>query len=119
MIKTFDHRVDATSCTYNSTVTIAEECFAAAAAEKSLNGKVMTNATVSDATKVFGCSFAGSTVTFNTDATKSSCEGGQCICRAVTGWINGKRFDAACYGEPRSELISTHNPTCKSTRNPL
>lgn len=112
MIKTFDHRLDATSCTYNSTVTVEEECFAAAATEKGLNAKVTKNATVSDATKAFGCSVAGSTVTFNTDSTESGCKGGQCICRATTGAINGKRFAPSCFPEPRSELIPTHNPTC-------
>ncbi len=115
MIKTFDHRVEANECTYNSTVTIESECFEAAAADKSLNGKVTKNTTVNDASKPHGCSVStdGSVVTYNTATTKTSCSGaGQCICRAATGWINGKRFDAGCIGEPRSELLKTHNPTC-------
>lgn len=113
MIKTFDHRVEANECTYNSTVTIASECFEAAAADKSL--KVTQNATVTDASMPYGCSVStdGSVVTYNTATTKTSCSGaGQCICRATTGWINGKRFDPGCIGEPRSELLKTHNPTC-------
>ena len=39
-------------------------------------------------------------------------DGGSCVCRAATGDINGHRFDAQCYGEPRSELVKDHNPAC-------
>ena len=43
-------------------------------------------------------------------------DGGSCVCRAPTGDINGHRFDAQCYGEPRSELvketITPQNPAC-------
>ena len=111
MIKTFDHRVEEQECTYNSTVTEEAECFAAAM-KGALSLKVMKNATVSDGTKPFGCSVSDNTVTFNTDKTKASCTGAKCICRATTGWINGKRFDPGCIGMPRSELLVTHNPTC-------
>jgi len=109
MIKTFDHRTDTSACLWNSTVTIQEECFAAAGAG------VTKNATADDAALPYGCSVSadGAVATFNTNKAKASCAGAKhCVCRAQTGRINGKRFDSACIGEPRSELIKTHNPTC-------
>mgnify|MGYP005667539025 CR=1 FL=1 len=43
-------------------------------------------------------------------------DGGSCVCRAPTGDINGHRFDAQCYGEPRSELVKeTITPHATST----
>jgi hypothetical protein len=116
MIKTFDHRLDASSCTFNSTVTLKEECFASAAAEKSLTAKVRNNVSIHDTSAPYGCSVSrdGATVTFNSDAsaTSSCANTSTCVCRAATGWINGKRFDPGCMGLPRSELLATHNPTC-------
>lgn len=113
MVKTFDHRLDASACTYNSTVTLQNECFAAASAELAL--AVTNNATTNDATLPYGCSIStdGTTVTFNTNQAKSSCAGTKsCVCRDITGAINGQRFASRCIGEPRSELVVTHNPTC-------
>jgi hypothetical protein len=35
-----------------------------------------------------------------------------CVCRGGTGKINGFDFAPHCMGEPRSDLLKTHNPTC-------
>jgi len=50
------------------------------------------------------------------NATCDTKDGGACVCRAPTGWINGHRFNAGCMGEPKSELLKTHNPTCDLNR---
>ena len=124
MIKTFDHHLvrDATPCTYNSTIPDADECFAAAAEQ--LKSADLQNITVSaDASLPAGCSVQPGTprwiATFNKPAVPSSATscadvpgGGSCVCRAPTGYINGHRFDAGCIGEPLSELVKDHNPTC-------
>ena len=81
------------------------------------------NVTVHDSSKPFGCYVEGSSAVFNTAANSTaSCDslpaGGGCICRGTTGYIEhegkGKRrFSAGCLGEPKSDLIKTHNPTCE------
>jgi len=117
MIKTFDHRLvrDATPCAH--AIPDAAECFAAAA--KELHSARLQNVSVSsDARLPAGCSVRSGVATFNQAAQPSTVtcatvlDGGSCVCRAATGDINGHRFDAQCYGEPRSELVKDHNPAC-------
>mmetsp|Transcript_8887 Transcript_8887/g.20380 ORF Transcript_8887/g.20380 Transcript_8887/m.20380 type:complete len:740 (+) Transcript_8887:10-2229(+) len=38
--------------------------------------------------------------------------GATCLCRGGTGTIDGLPFDPRCMGEPYSDLLQTHNPTC-------
>lgn len=119
MVKTFDHRRvrDPTpGCTYRSAVPDAAECFAAAAVE--LKSAALQNVSVSDASLPAGCSLRPGVATFNLAAQQpaATCAslpaGASCVCRAATGYINGQRFDAGCMGEPASELLRDHNPTC-------
>lgn len=115
MTKTYDHRLSSapTPCTYHSTVPDAAECFAAMT---ELKQHVTRNGTIEDATKPAGCLLSDDgAALFNTvQSTSASCDavGGACVCRATTGYINGNRFDPRCMGEPKSELLRTHNPTC-------
>jgi len=108
-------------CTFNSSLTSAEECYDASAGV--MKSDRLSNTTVNDSTKPTGCSVEGTTASFNTavgsTATCDSMQGGagQCICRGMNGWINpdgqGKRrFEPGCMGLPKSELLATHNPTC-------
>ena len=123
MIKTFDHHLvrDATPCTHASAIPDAAECFAAAA--KELRSAWLQNVSISSGARFpAGCSVRPGVATFNQAAQPSTAtcaivpDGGSCVCRAPTGDINGHRFDAQCYGEPRSELvketITPQNPAC-------
>ena len=123
MIKTFDHHLvrDATPCTHASAIPDAAECFAAAA--KELRSAWLQNVSISSGARFpAGCSVRPGVATFNQAAQPSTAtcaivpDGGSCVCRAATGDINGHRFDAQCYGEPRSELvketITPQNPAC-------
>ena len=98
--------------------------------KKSLNGEWVHehsaeeshNVTVHDPRKPAGCYVEGNNAVFNTASSGANCSSlaeapGGCICRATTGYIthNGqskRRFSPGCLGEPKSDLIKTHNPTC-------
>ena len=110
-------------CTFNSSLTSAQECYDAAAGV--MKSTRLSNATVSDNTKPPGCVVDGSTdsAVFNTAAASTTtCDSmkstqGQCICRGMNGWIDAdgagkRRFSPGCMGLPKSELLATHNPTC-------
>lgn len=106
-------------CTYNSSLTSSSECFENAA--KASKKIITLNSTVTDATKPHGCFVQNTEAIFNTapQNVSAKCDSfvqGGCICRGMNGWIDhgsGKQpFQPNCMGEPKSDLLATHNPTC-------
>eukprot|EP00051_Salpingoeca_urceolata_P013699 m.173227 g.173227 ORF g.173227 m.173227 type:complete len:766 (+) comp17867_c1_seq2:212-2509(+) len=68
------------------------------------------------ATQIFGTQkhrqAASAQLSFFGVASKPAASGAMCVCSGGSGTINGRTFNPRCMGEPLSDLLKQHNPTC-------